>query len=77
MNEENDMVPIDEKLNITKSETENIKNLIWGCCKRINFTRQQPLLHLIDTAFLLRCFCCVSQGCSCDFLLFEAMITGG
>ncbi len=29
MNEENDMVPIDEKLNITKSETENIKNLIY------------------------------------------------
>ena len=29
MNEENDMVPIDEKLNIKKSETENIKNLIY------------------------------------------------
>ena len=29
MNEENDMVPIDEKLNITKYETENIKNLIY------------------------------------------------
>lgn len=29
MNEENDMIPIDEKLNITKYETENIKNLIY------------------------------------------------
>ena len=29
MNEENNMVPIDENLNTTKSETENIKNLIY------------------------------------------------
>ena len=29
MNEENNMIPIDENLNITKSETENIKNLIY------------------------------------------------
>ena len=29
MNEKNNIVPIDEKLNIAKSETENIKNLIY------------------------------------------------
>lgn len=29
MNQENNMVPIDKKLNITKSETDNIKNLIY------------------------------------------------
>ena len=29
MNEENNMVPMNEKLNIAKSETENIKNLIY------------------------------------------------
>ena len=29
MNEENNMIPIDKKLNIAKSETENIKNLIY------------------------------------------------
>ena len=29
MNEENNVIPIDDKLNITKSETENIKDLIY------------------------------------------------
>ena len=29
MTQENNVVPIDDKLNITKSETENIKDLIY------------------------------------------------
>ena len=48
MNEKNNMVPIDENLNITKSETENIKKLIYTI-------REKQVMLDSDVANLYHC----------------------
>ena len=53
MNEENDMVPIDEKLNITKSETENIKNLIYTIRgKQVMLDSDVAMLYHYETKYI-------------------------
>lgn len=53
MNEENDMVPIDEKLNIKKSETENIKNLIYTIRgKQVMLDSDVAMLYHYETKYI-------------------------
>ena len=53
MNEENNMVPIDENLNTTKSETENIKNLIYTIRgKQVMLDSDVAMLYHYETKYI-------------------------
>ena len=53
MNEKNNIVPIDEKLNIAKSETENIKNLIYTIRgKQVMLDSDVAMLYHYETKYI-------------------------
>ena len=53
INEENNMVPIDENLNTTKSETENIKNLIYTIRgKQVMLDSDVAMLYHYETKYI-------------------------
>ena len=55
MNEENNIIPTDEKLDITKYETENIKNLIYTIRgKQVMLDSDVAILYHCETKYINR-----------------------